>query len=313
MNATHGRELRIPYTGEDFPTDRLNGAGYLRTGWGELLAAALTVGRPSTAFAFRHGNSSLHEARFRIALVYMALEQARYTGKLRRSNVFMALDPTEKGAVSYFLGMAVCKLFASRLLNVPWLLHLDVFRDQLRWVTLGRSRPDLVGQDHRGRWHAFECKGRSSVPSAAERYKATAQAGRVVSVDSKSCRLHVGAISYFRQDELEFHWQDPEPVEPERLEPISLRIPEQAWRYYYEPALALSTVDGADNRAVLDIEVRIQAEVRELLLEGAWSDARQRAIELRPRLLDEGYQPDGVQVWAGESWRAPRERLRGDA
>lgn len=312
MSATYGPKLRIPYTGTDFPTDRLNGPDDLKTGWDELLASALTVGRPSTAFVFRHGNPSLHEATFRIALVYMALERARSTGELRRTEAFMALDPTEKGAVSYFLGMAVCKLFASRLLHVPWLLHLDVFRDQLHAVTLGRSRPDLVGQDHSGRWYAFECKGRSSVPSVIERKKAKTQAQRVVSVNSKSCRLYVGAISYFRQNELEFHWRDPEPDESERPEPIALRLPEQAWRYYYEPALALSMVDGADNRAVPDVEVRIHAEVRELLLAGAWTRARQRAMELSRVLRDEGYQPDGIQVVAGDSWLAPRERLRGD-
>ena len=112
---------------------------------------------------------------------------------------------------------------------------------------------------------------------------------------------------------MEFHWRDPEPDEPERLGPIALRLPEQAWRYYYEPALALAMVDGADSRAVLDVEVRIHAEVRELLLEGAWTAARQRAIELRRVLFDEGYQPDGVRVEVGESWPAARARPRGDA
>ena len=77
--------------------------------------------------------------------------------------------------------------------------------------------------------------------------------------------------------------------------------------------MALAMVDGADDRAVLDVEVRIHAEVRELLLEGAWTAARQRAMELRRVLRDEGYQPDGVQVEAGESWPAARERLRDDA
>ena len=57
--------------------------------------------------------------------------------------------------------------------------------------------------------------------------------------------------------------------------------------------MALAMVDGADDRAVLDVEVRIHAEVRELLLEGAWTAARQRAMELRRVLRDEGYQPDG--------------------
>ena len=243
----------------------------------------------------------------------MALERTWYTGELRRTDAFAALDPTEKGAVSYFLGMTICKLFASRLLSVQWLLHLDVFRDQLRWVTLGRSRPDLVGHDHRSRWYVFECKGRSSVPSPGERRKAKKQAERVVSVDSKRCRMHVGAISFFRQDELEFHWRDPDPDEPQRLEPIELGLPEEAWRYYYEPALALTMADGADDRAALDIQVRIHDEIRELLLEGAWTAARRRAMELGPVLREEEYQPDGVRVEAGVSWSAARERFRGDA
>jgi hypothetical protein len=83
-------------------------------------------------------------------------------GYLRRTNAFVSLGPTEKGMVSYFLGMTLCKLFASRLLSAPWLLHLDVFRPVLNPVTLGRSRPDLVGEDIAGNWHAFESKGRSS-------------------------------------------------------------------------------------------------------------------------------------------------------
>ena len=134
------------------------------------------------------------------------------------------MDPTEKGAVNYFVGMAVCKLFASRLLNTPWLLHLDLFREQLNpSVLYGRSRPDLVGEDSSGAWYAFECKGRSSVPSTDDRRKAKAQAQRLVRVNSTDCSLHVGAISYFRQDELEFHWRDPGPEEAKKLRPFEGR------------------------------------------------------------------------------------------
>ena len=112
--------------------------------------------------------------------------------------------------MSYFLGMAVCMLFADRILDTPWLLHLDVFKDQLdSKVVGGRSRPDLVGLKHSGEWQAFECKGRSSVPNADERRKAKEQAQRLTRVGSTDCVLHVGAISYFRQEKLEFHWRDP--------------------------------------------------------------------------------------------------------
>ena len=119
----------------------------------------LTVGRPNTAYVFTHGDASYHEALFRLSLVRMALEQEPSSGSLLRTTAFRSLDPTEKGAVSYFLGLAICKLFASTLLHTEWLLHIDVFRDQLDVTLLGRSRPDLVGQGDNDAWHAFECKG----------------------------------------------------------------------------------------------------------------------------------------------------------
>ena len=135
----------IPYESQDFPSTYGIGSGNLSTSWDDLLWAALTVGRPNTAYVFRHGDASLYEALFRLSLIRMAVEQD-CVGELNRTTAFAALDPTEKGAVSYFLGMAVCKLFAAKLLHAPWLLHLDVFRDSLNPLLLGRSRPDLVGR-----------------------------------------------------------------------------------------------------------------------------------------------------------------------
>ena len=115
---------------------------------GDLLWAARTVGRPNTAYVLAHGDASYHEALFRLSLVRMALEQRPFSGSLQRTDAFRSLDPTEKGAVSYFLGMVFCKLFASRFLHTMWLLHLDVFRDQLDSALLGgRSRP---GSDRPG-------------------------------------------------------------------------------------------------------------------------------------------------------------------
>ena len=304
----HRNMLQIPYTSQDFPSGTVPGWGNLRTDWHDLLWAALTVGRPNTAYVFRHGQASWYEALFRLSLIRMALEQRRYRRSLCRTDAFKSLDPTEKGAVSYFVGMAVCKLFASHLLNTPWVLHLDLFREQLSPVVLrGRSRPDLVGEDGNGAWHAFECKGRSSVPNAADRRKAKAQAQRLVRVDSTDCSLHVGAIAYFRQDELEFHWRDPDPEEAEKLEPFEVRLPEDAWRHYYEPALALATDAGtatpSEGRAAVDIDVEIHRSVHEPLRERSWAAARSLAREIEPRLREEGFQADGVKVMAGESWR----------
>ena len=293
-------------------------SGYLQADWGELLWAALTVGRPNTAYVLAHGEASYHEALFRLSLVRIALEERPFEVGLHRTRAFRSLDPTEKGAVSYFLGMAVCKLFADRLLRTTWLLHLDVFQGQLDPALLGgRSRPDLVGLDHAGAWHAFECKGRSSVPTAEERRKAKMQAQRLVRVDSTDCSLHVGTIAYFRQDRLEFHWRDPEPEEAEKLDPLEVDLPDDAWSHYYAPALALHNAGGtvamSDGRAAADIDVEIHPDIRARLLEGDWAAARLRAQEIGRVLNEAGFRADGLKVTAGESWPREREAQRVDA
>lgn len=305
--------LRIDYRSRAFPSSYSFRSGTLSTSWDELLWAAITIGRPSTYHVFRYGQPSFHEAIFRLALVRMAVEQD-WNRYLCRTDAFAALDPTEKGMVSYFLGMTLCKLFASRLLLTPWLLHLDVFRPVLNSVTLGRSRPDLVGEDNRGNWHAFESKGRSSVPSSADKSKAKAQAQRLISVNGRNCSLQVGSFAFFRSNVLEFYWRDPE---PDSRDTIELPRPEGEWRYYYEPALSLAS--GADSepmaaeREQADVEVKIHPKVRRLLQQGRWSQARHLAFESRAALISDGYQPDGIKLTAGESWARPyepRERRR---
>lgn len=299
----YGNTLRIPYTSQDFPSRTHAVSGYLPIKWNDLLWAALTVGRPNRAYVFAHGNASLYEGLYRLSLVKMALEKKPYSVSLQRTDAFQSLDPTEKGAVNYFLGMTICKLFASTLLNTPWLLHLDVFRKQLNPDLLrGRSRPDLVGQDHKGRWHAFECKGRSSVPNEQDKQKAKTQALRLVRVNSANCSLHVGSISYFRQDAMEFHWRDPDPEDTETLQPIDVNLPKDAWRHYYAPALALATAELTDAIVNTDIIIEIHEAVLELLQAGEWSAAHSQARELMHVFEDKGFRADGLKVVVGDSW-----------
>src|SRR4051812_42752805 len=106
----------------------VNGKSTLSTNWNELLWAALTVGRPNRQYVFRYGTPSLYEAIFRVSMLRMALEQRSPTARrLRRTETAKNLDPSEKGAINYFLGLVICKLFADKLLNVPWMMHLDVW------------------------------------------------------------------------------------------------------------------------------------------------------------------------------------------
>jgi hypothetical protein len=202
------RMQSINYESEGFPTNILrNEQRRLDVTWDDILWAAVTIGRPDIFHVFRHGRASVYEAIFRWSMVRIALQQqGARRQKLVRTEAFKRMDPTEKGAVNYFLGLVVCKLFAWKLLNSPWTCHLNAYRTTLASKLLsGWSRPDMVAQSTSSQdWYAFECKRRGSVPGDAEKQKAKRQAQRLVSVAGTICTLHVGAITFFRNNALEF-------------------------------------------------------------------------------------------------------------
>lgn len=308
--------VSIPFETDSFPIGTVaNGNTNLSVNWDDILWAAVTVGRPNRHYVFRHGDASVYEAIFRWSVIRMALEQSGPHGRrLRRTAAYKTLDPTEKGAVSYFLGMTFCKLFAAKLLDTPWLLHLDVFRPLLNLALAGKSRPDLVGQHNgSGVWHAFECKGRVSKPDSTVKRKAKEQAQRLVSVDGTACSLHIGTIAYFQGDTLNFFWRDPEPTKPK---PIGVRLPPDTWRYYYAPIVELMrdrnrewpfNIQSQDLISIenLDLKVGVHHLVAKHLYENNYDSARRIAFEARNELVESGYQPDGLIVKAGESWLEP--------
>jgi hypothetical protein len=102
MKSVPNPPIRIPYHSRDFGGHLPNGAHTLIVWPEQLLWAAATVGR---------------------------------------ANFIDVLDPTEKGAVSYNLGLVVSKLFSEMLLGVPWLLHLDV---SLRVAAVTHFSGDLL-------------------------------------------------------------------------------------------------------------------------------------------------------------------------
>lgn len=316
MATVAPRQLEIDYWSEGFPPGSPvnNGYGMLSTNWGDLLWAAVTVGRPNRHYVFRHGDASRYEALFRWSLVRMALEQYGPSAyRLRRTTAAKTLDPSEKGAVNYFLGMIFCKLFSARLLDAPWAMHLDVFRPLLNPVLTGRSRPDLIAETSTNEWVALESKGRVSTPSVDAKNKAKQQAERVISINGTPPQFNVGCITYFQNDVLQFFWRDPEPPQGRVQYPIELTYKEEIWRYYYQPVFELIhshpqyleqmlrepylvSVNG------LDIEIGIHPVVLSLLGESQWADAKQFCIRHRDKLLHDNYQADGIQVVAGRTW-----------
>src|SRR6476620_7574862 len=104
-----GSHLVIDYESEAFPTSHgIQISGNLQITWDDILWAAVTLGRPNLHYVFRHGTSSRFEAIFRWSLVRMALEQrSQFGSRLWRTGALRSLDPTEKGAVNYFIGMTI--------------------------------------------------------------------------------------------------------------------------------------------------------------------------------------------------------------
>lgn len=310
--------LQIDFQSDDFPATGpiLNGFDSLQTNWDDLLWATITVGRPNRFFVFRYGIASQYEALFRISALRMTLEQISATAlRLRRTQVAKSLDPSEKGAVNYFLGLTLCKLFAGVKLDAPWLLHLDVFRPQLNPVLRGRSRPDLVGQSTTGAWIGLESKGRVSPPSPDAKDKAKQQAARLISINGAPLQFRIGAFAFFKDDVLRFYWRDPPPDQNEVRNPIRLQFPEdEFWKCYYQPILELVGPERAslaerDNRPLhiqpADLSVRVMPEVMRLLLAEKWKETGHWCLEHQERMARAEVHGDGVQIIAGDSWSKP--------
>lgn len=315
--------MRIDYESEDFPIPGPvpNGAATLTASWDDLLWAAMTVGRPNRYYVLRYGVSSLYELIFRASAVRLAIEQRVPNGwRLWRTPAARNLDPSEKGALNYFLGLTMCKLFADKLLDTPWLLHLDVFREFLNPAFLsGRSRPDLVGLTRGGGWVAMESKGRVSPPSAADRDRAKIQAGRIVSVAGAPVQWNIAGFAYFRNESLRFHWRDPKPDGDEPRNAIHLDEigREDFWRGYYEPVLKLIGSERATDMASretesmrieeADLSVRVAPPLMKRLVERQWTEAGNWCLQHRDDLIRHEVRADGIAVRAGESWSQRQE------
>jgi hypothetical protein len=225
--------LSLNYDHEEFPPSTLSNLDRrIQFTWDDFLWAALTVGRPSINFVFAYGEASVFEAVFRLGMIRMALQQTSgFYPKLERSAVFRTMDPSEKGAVNYFLALVVCKLFSWKKLNAPWTIHLDVWRQGLApQYSGGRARPDMVAQSATsGDWYSFESKGRVGKPGSSEKRNAKRQAERLLSVMGTPCSLHVAAITYYENNALTFYCRDPVPTS----EPIELKEVPGVWGAYY--------------------------------------------------------------------------------
>jgi hypothetical protein len=226
---------KIAYTADGFPAplDTVNGASDLELSWSFLLWSAISVGRAELLHLFRYGQFSLFEIAYRAAILFANLCD-NGAGRIRRSEAYDGLDPSEKGAISYFLGLTMAKAFSERLLGAPWLMHLDVYREQLKPILAGKSRPDLLGQTTTGDWIGIESKGRTGGFDSEALDRAKEQSGMLESVSGQTPLALIGMVTHFGDGQLQVTASDP----PARERRGRVRLPltrTQLLEAYYRP------------------------------------------------------------------------------
>ncbi|EKS9866138.1 hypothetical protein QDD79_005074, partial [Burkholderia cepacia] len=141
-------------------------------------------------------------------MVYANLREG--TGRYYKSSYYESLDPTEKGFVSYFLGMMAAKIVAADVLDVPWLFHLSMLQSLGGSATLiGRSAPDLIGLNRRMEWAVVEAKGRTNRHSPDAAAAAKLQTRQLRTINGRFPFVRVAVQAFFSPD-LEFSVDDPD-------------------------------------------------------------------------------------------------------
>ena len=282
------------------------------------------VGRANWTDVFQHGPSSDYEFVFRLALVATTIQerQGLPQAEFTCTPAFRALDPSEKGALSYFMGLTFCLVLARKWLEINALMHLDIYRHRYGVVNPGRSRPDLFGRDLSGRWLMFESKGRTSKPTSTDMAAAKTQAGRSTHVGTNPILCGISLASYFTDtDALKIHWQDPDPprekedllVGPQGAVQLSY---EEFLKDYYRPIIDFSEAfpKAAENwqggeafrLPKADVNIQVFPEVWQLLRRGDYTALAEKIPALADRSRSNQYELDGLRVSPGSSWQQPR-------
>ena len=240
--------MTVRYEARGFgPQYGINGDGFIDTTWPELVHAAITVGRRYWRDVLKHGRYSLFEMLYRAAMLRANLQRSQ--GEIRKSDAYHGLDPSEKAAASYFIGLTLANLMARRLFGVRWLMHLDVYHNTLQPHLLESGRPDLVGADAMKRWYVIEAKGRSHGLDGDVIAKAKEQTRKLRTVRGRAPRLRVASVAYFSRGSLSMRLEDPVGQD---MDAIDWDFTEnQFLRDYYDPFAALFGQSGRlDTREV---------------------------------------------------------------
>lgn len=245
----------------DFHNNRFNRRRWpnIVNGWdtlnfteADLLHATYTVGRANRFQVVRHGLYSLYEMIYRTAMIRANLYE-NADSKLEKSPAYINLDPSEKGAVSYFIGMTILKLLCEFKLDVPFIMHLEVYEDiierrvgRIRYRQ-GRSRPDFIAMNSDLDWFVFESKGRSNRLPDDLIDDAKEQAKMIRTIGGQRPLVKAANVTYFENRVLKSSWKDPKGDHEEVNIDMKDLNPIKFIRDYYKPYFELTNSTFRDN------------------------------------------------------------------
>ena len=312
----------IQYRAKNFPGhfgSWFIGKHSLQVSWEEMVWAAITMGKPGVAFLLAHGWHSVADMVVRSHTVYANLRHS--SGSIEKSSLYDALDPTEKGATSYFMGMLAAKILGARLLNVPWLFHLSMLDSLGGCASMSsNSEPDLVGLKRNRDWVVAEAKGRTGGYSQSAMNKAKQQTRQLRRINGRSPILRV-AVQAFFNSKMEWAIEDPEEFD-ESARDLDVDMDTAFERYY---SAAIGATEQADPRHLagrkffaqqlteIGVTIAVDAEVRERL---GQRDMATNGIDIGANSFsqlteDDGFVifPDGLAISLDTRW-APHRMMR---
>jgi hypothetical protein len=238
----------LPYEARKFSMPLAEPAsGLLSLPLAELIWGAITVG--ATPISMGGTPRPLIELCWRAALIAASLEEDPSSGRWVKTPGYRRLDPSEKRAVSYFLGMTQAKIMCERLLRAPHLIHLDTYLAMTGRATRA-SRPDLIGVSLPAMdiTIAVEAKGRAGGRNDEVTRKAKEQARSLPGVLSTSSALRVASVASFDpRDHWEAYLEDP----PGPFQPLDSLTAGSLLAAYYRPLVA-ALLEAQDDQATED-------------------------------------------------------------
>ncbi|MCF4172730.1 hypothetical protein [Vibrio sp. McD22-P3] len=288
--------LEIEYKARAFPKSlygkKLQGRHTLITDWHEVIWAAITVGKRNSAQISTHGVFSIYEIINRSTLIWSTLKQN--AKKLEKSGIYTDMDPTEKVFVSFSLGMVMSKLFALKLLGVPWLEHVANVNSSITTKKQTKSRPDLIGLNPRKEFVIFEAKGRTNNFDNAAQRTAKEQTKVIHKIGMSQPILRVACQSYFKNS-LKVFIEDPEEIQDES---INIEVSEKDYfQSYYSLFQNFMRTEQILLKPV-GVEIGFSDALVKAFVSGNYEDLVMEAQEKELSFDNKGFKcfPDGLKI-----------------